>query len=33
MLIFKIVAEDYVADNWFGRAANGWEESKYDFHF
>ena len=30
MLIPKIVSEDYVADNWLGCAANGWEESEID---
>ena len=28
MLIPIIVGEDHVADNWFGCAANGWEESE-----
>ena len=30
MLIPIIVGEDHVADNWFGCAANGWEESEID---
>ena len=33
MLIFKIVGgENYVTDNWFWCATNGWKESKNDFN-
>ena len=32
MLIFKIVGENYVADDWFWCAADGGKERKNDFN-
>jgi len=32
MLIFKIVGENYVADDWFGCASDGRKVSKNDFN-